>query len=140
MHMRCTLAQQGHQLCSTATAVAVLPAAAGEDGGPAAAAPASTQLLEVPALPPASHARSLCEELLQEALREAAAGSGAIAWFSGAKAPFSFEELLARDMQLEEGSAHLPLVLLDDDTDQVGRAAAQPRLTTAAAAACTMPD
>jgi hypothetical protein len=96
----------------------MLPAAGQE---PAAAAPASAvQLLEVPALPPAPRARGLCEELMQEALHAAATGSGAIAWSSGAKEPFSFEELLARDMQLEEGSAQLPLVLLDDDADQVG--------------------
>jgi hypothetical protein len=105
----------------TAAAAAMLPVI----GHQAGCAPASTLLLEVPALPPAPHTSSLCNELLQEALREAAAaaaaGSGAISWALGLKAPFSFEELLAKDMQLEEGCQHLPLVLLVHDSNQVCR-------------------
>jgi hypothetical protein len=91
---------------------------------PSSAAEALTStslgLLEVPVMPPASHS-SLCDGMLQQALQQCgAAAADDIIWSEGLQAPFSFEELVARDMQLEDDCLQLPITLFQDDVDQVG--------------------
>lgn len=132
-HAADSLAQMAMMLCRDAAPPAPAKAAgqqqqdAGEQRAeerPSSAAEAvasvSLGLLEVPVMPPAAHS-SLCDGMLQQALQQCgAAAADDIIWSEGLQAPFSFEELVARDMQLEDDCLQLPITLFEDDVDQVG--------------------